>query len=311
MTDTSISVKPGALVAETKRPRFSRHRVRAGLTALGFLLPVLVPLVLFAYYPIIQGLMYAFQKVNLIDASTWVGLDNFRRIFDDPAFGKAWRNTITYAVVIVMFANVVPLLISVMVHEVRWARSFFQLAIYLPVMTPPLVVALLWKWVYDPSTGLANTLLGAVGIGRQGFLSSPSQALLSISVIAIWSSWGFAALIYLAALGAIPSELYEAAEIDGATAVERFRFVTVPEVKPQLMVLTLLGLLSCLQFFSLPFVLTDGGPVNSTVSVAQLIYVYAFRMGDLGAASALALLLMAFLAAVSAVYNWLVNRVSR
>lgn len=279
--------------------------------ALAYLTPVLLLLVAFVYYPITQGITYAFQHVDLVNEAEWSGLENFRKVFADPAFWPAWRNTFGYIALIVLASNVFPLFISLAIHEVRVGRWFFQLASYLPVMMPPIVSALLFSWIFDPNQGLLNSILGVVGIGRQGWLQSPDQAIYSVSIIAVWGGWGFATLIYLSALQQIPPELYEAAEIDGAGIVSRILHVTIPHVRNQILVLLLLGIISAAQMFTLPYVLTSGGPANATVSVVQLVYRYAFEFGDLGAASALGLVLLVFLGAFSALYMALTSRLGK
>ncbi|WP_053202909.1 carbohydrate ABC transporter permease [Jiangella muralis] len=272
---------------------------------------MLVTMAVFVYYPLVQGFSYAFQKVNLLDPPVAVGLENFRRVLADPAFWPAWQNVGLYTVLILFFANLLPLVISLAIHELRWGRSFFQLAACLPMMMPPVVTALLFDWIFDPGAGLLNSLLSTFGIGPQPFLQSPSQSLPSVAAIAIWGSWGLAALVYLAALQQIPPELYEATEIDGAGIVRRIRHVTLPQVRGQILILLLLGIISASQIFTQPYVLTGGGPADSTVSVVQLVYRYAFEYGDLGGASALSLMFLVVLACISAGYMAVTNRMAR
>ena len=286
--------------------------VAPALVALLYLVPSMLGFVVFVYYPIVKGVLASFQDLDLVRPPRWIGWDNFATVLGDPLFAKAWANTLLFTVAGVALGYVAPVVVSLIVNEVRRGRWFFQLAVYLPVMMPPIVTALLWRYIFDPTgIGVLNAFLGVFGLGPQPWLQSSSQALFSLVLISTWATFGFWVLVYLAALRGIPGELYDAAELDGAGVFNRVRYITLPYIRHIMLAGILLGIIGEMQIFTAPFVLTGGGPNNATVTVVLLVYQYAFKLNDFGAASALAVLLMLFLGALSVLYAVLTRRFSR
>ncbi|MFD1044603.1 carbohydrate ABC transporter permease [Kibdelosporangium lantanae] len=279
-----------------------RRKLTDNLTAYGLLAAALVVFALFSWYPIVRGLLLSFQQVNFVDPPQWVGFDNFRTLFNDPLFGKAWLNTLEFTGFALVLGFAVPFVTAVLLNELRHAKAFFRVAVYLPVMLPPVVVAMLWKWIYNPGPGLANGLLGAVGLPGGQWLDSSSTAMISLVIVSTWANMGSTTLIYLAALQTIPGELYESAELDGAGLWKRLWHVTIPQTRFVLLVLLLLQVVATMQVFTEPYVMTGGGPEDSTVTVLLLLYRYAFTYNDFGSASALSLLLLIALAIFSGLY---------
>ncbi|TWP52650.1 sugar ABC transporter permease [Lentzea tibetensis] len=276
--------------------------MRRNLTAYGLLSGALVAFALFSWYPIVRGVTLSFQQVNFVTAPDWVGWDNFAKLLRDPQFGTAWRNTLVFTLLALVLGFGVPFATAVVLNELRHARAYFRLVVYLPVMLPPVVTALLWKWFYDPGPGLFNSVLRELGLPTGTWLDSSSTALVSLVIVTTWANMGSATLIYLAALQTIPGELYEAAELDGANVVQRIRHVTIPQTKFVLVMLALLQVVATMQVFTEPFIMTGGGPEDSTITVLLLLYRYAFVYNDFGSASALSLLLFAVLGVFSALY---------
>ncbi|WP_243727548.1 carbohydrate ABC transporter permease [Actinocrispum wychmicini] len=283
------------------RARF-RRRLTENVTAYGLLAAALVVFALFSWYPIVRGLLLSFQQVNFVDPPTWVGLDNFRTLFRDPLFGRAWLNTLEFTGFALVLGFAVPFGTAVLLNELRHAKAFFRVAVYLPVMLPPVVVAMLWKWIYNPGPGLANAALGAVGLPGGQWLDSSGTAMISLVIVSTWANMGSTTLIYLAALQTIPGELYESAELDGAGLWKRLWHVTIPQTRFVLLVMLLLQIVATMQVFTEPYVMTGGGPEDSTVTVLLLLYRYAFTYNDFGSASALSLLLLVALAIFSGAY---------
>ncbi|MEV4314436.1 sugar ABC transporter permease [Actinocrispum sp. NPDC049592] len=279
-----------------------RRKVNDNLTAYGLLAAALVVFALFSWYPIVRGILLSFQEVNFVDPPKWVGLDNFARLFADPLFGTAWLNTLEFTGFALLLGFAVPFVTAVLLNELRHARAFFRVAVYLPVMLPPVVVAMLWKWIYNPGPGLANAALGSAGIPQLQWLDSSSTAMVSLVIVSTWANMGSTTLIYLAALQTIPGELYESAELDGAGLWKRIWHVTIPQTRFVLLVLLLLQIVATMQVFTEPYVMTGGGPEDSTVTVLLLLYRYAFTYNDFGAASAMSLLLLVALAIFSGLY---------
>lgn len=290
--------------AETPRARLRTLRARYGngFAALLFLVPLLVLFGWFAWWPIGKSVILSFQQTNLVDAPTWVGLDNFRFLFHDPLLWTTLQNTAWFVALALVIGFPVPIMLAMLVSELRRLGGVFRVLIYLPVVVPPVVALMLWRWFYDPDFGLFNQVLGYVGLGPYPWLQSTASAMPSLVLAATWANAGSTTLIYLAALSGVPTELYEAAELDGASIWRRIWHVTLPQLRGVILVMLLLQIIGTFQVFTEPFILTDGGPEDSTVSVLLLIYRYAFRDGDYGTAAALSVLLAAALAVLSAIY---------
>ncbi|MEU2603618.1 carbohydrate ABC transporter permease [Streptomyces albus] len=293
---------PPAAAARERRTARRRRALREHVTAYGFLCAAVVIFALFSWWPILRNVLLAFQDVNFATGNTWVGTANFTRLLRDPLLATAWRNTALFTAYALVLGFLVPFLTAVLLNEFRHARAYFRVLVYLPVMLPPVVVALMWKWFYDPGPGLINEILRTLHLPASGWLDSSSTSLVSLVIVSTWANMGTATLIYLAALQTIPGELYEAAELDGANLWQRLRHVTVPQTRFVLLVLLLLQIVATMQVFTEPYVMTGGGPEDSTVTVMFLVYRYAFVYNDFGTASALSLLLLLVLAAFSALY---------
>ena len=285
-----------------------RRRLRENLTAYGLLCAALVVFAGFSWYPIVRGVLLSFQQVNFITAPTWVGLENFQKLFADPQFWDAWVNTLLFTGLALVFGFAVPFAVAVLLNELRHGKAYFRLVVYLPVMLPPVVVALLWKWFYDPGPGLFNTALHSVGLPGLSWLDSPATAMLSLVLVSTWANMGSATLIYLAALQTIPGDLYEAAELDGASLWRRLWHVTIPQTRFALLVMLLLQIVATMQVFTEPYIMTGGGPGDSTVTVLLLLYKYAFQYNDFGTASAMSLLLFVVLGVFGLFYVRLTRR---
>jgi multiple sugar transport system permease protein len=289
------------------RGRF-RRRVEDNLMAYGFLAAGIACFAFFSWYPLVRGILLSFQQVNFVTDPYWVGLDNFKALFADPIFWTAWKNTLVFTGLALIFGYLVPLGIAVLLNELRHLKGFFRIAVYLPVMLPPIVVVLIWKYFYDPGNGLFNTLLRGAHLPESQWTQSGSTAMISLVLVSTWANLGGATLMYLAALQGIPGELYEAAELDGATVWQRLRHVTIPQLRFIMLVLLLLQIISTMQVFIEPYQLT--GTTNpDTITVLVLIYRYAFTVNhDFGLAAAMSVLLFVVLGLFSAIYLRLTRR---
>ncbi|PZG01927.1 ABC transporter permease [Micromonospora deserti] len=293
----------GRAASGRRRPTWRRHPRRgSGLAAGLFLLPTLLVFGVFAWWPIARSVQLSLQFTNLVDPAVWVGLDNYANLFADPLLWTTVRNTVWFVVLALLFGYPLPLVMAVVISEVRRLGGLFRVLVYLPVVIPPVVAVLMWKWFYDTEFGLFNQVLTAVGLGPMPWLQSTATAMPSLVLEATWAHAGSTVLIYLAALSSVQTELYEAAEIDGASIWRRLWHVTLPQLRAVLLIMLLLQIIGTFQVFTEPFVLTDGGPEDSTLTILLLIYRYAFINGDFGMATALSVLLAAALALLSAVY---------
>jgi multiple sugar transport system permease protein len=298
--------------APVARQRYRARRTpltwvrRGGLSTLVFMLPLLFVFGAFSWYPIVRTAVMAFQHTNLVQAPTWVGLDNFSAVIHDPQTPVAVRNTIYFALLALVFGYPIPLAAAVLMSEVRNRRGAYSVLAYLPVVIPPVVAVLLWKNFYDASaTGVFNTIGGWVGLGPFPWLQSQSWAMPSLVLESTWANAGATVIIYLAALTAVNPELYEAASCDGAGLWRKVWHVTLPQLRGVLLVTLILQIIGTAQVFLEPYLFTSGGPANATLTVLLQIFDYAFGNslgGDYGKATALSLMLAAFLALFSFVY---------
>jgi multiple sugar transport system permease protein len=290
--------RPGSLVAPVRRWVHN-----GGLSTLILLLPLLLSFGYFAWYPIGRALVMSFQKTNLVAEPVWVGFDNFSFVLSDPRFWTSVRNTFYFTLLGLLFGYPLPLALALVMSELRRARGLFSMLAYLPVVIPPVVAVLLWRFFFDASeTGVFNTMLGWAGLGPYDWIQSTSWAMPSLVLQATWANAGSTVIIYLAALSGLSSELYDAAEADGAGLWRKIWHVTLPQMRNILLITLIVQVIATFQVFTEPFLMTGGGPQNSTTTVLLQIYDYAFRFGNYGAATALSVLLALFLGVLSAMY---------
>jgi multiple sugar transport system permease protein len=290
------------------------NRTRRNLSAHGFLIGAVLCFAYFSWYPMVKEVLLSFQKTNF-GATTWAGWANYTRIIHDPTFWLAWRNTLEFTLLALVLGYAVPFFTAVLLNELRHARGYLRVLVYLPVMLPPASALLLFAYFYDPTYGLFNHILTTLHLPTSQWVQSPgtgfvSTAMISVVIAATWMNMGGATLIYLAALQNIPGELYEAAEIDGAGLWSRIRHVTIPQTRLILSMLLMLQVVATMQMFVEAFILTNGGAGvgNNTLSVVNLIYQYAFALSgasNYNSASALGVILMLVLAVFSGGYLWL------
>jgi multiple sugar transport system permease protein len=293
-------------------PRRTRRRTpkdwlrEGGLSTLIIALPMILVFGVFSWFPIGRALVMSVQETNLVTAPVFVGLDNFVFVLQDPLLGKAVQNTLWFALLALVFGYPLPLAAAVLMSEVRRMRGLFSALAYLPVVVPPVVAVLLWKFFYDASdTGVFNTIAGWVGLGPYPWLQDAGSAMPSLVLEATWAAAGGTVIIYLAALVGVRTELYEAAEVDGAGVWRKIWHVTLPQLRGVLFITLILQIIGTSQVFLEPFLFTGGGPNNATLTILMLIYDYAFGSslgGNYGAATALSLMLAGVLAVLSAVY---------
>ena len=295
MTENIASIN-----VETK----SRFRInwKSQQLAYLFLLPALILFGLICWYPILKTILYSFQEVNLKGFQGWVGFDNYRRMFGNPIFYTVWRNTLGYVLLSIAMGSMVPIILALMINEMRRLSAFFQTLVYLPVLIPIVVGLIVWRQIYAPEGGILNGMLQMVGIPGQLWLQNPSLAKPAIVVIMTWLGAGGTILIYLSGLREIPLELYEAAELDGFSVLKRIWYITLPHISARIKIMLVLQVIFVAQVFTEPFILTAGGPANSTRSPVLEIYDTAFNQNNFGLASAWSVSMLVVLSAFSILY---------
>ena len=271
--------------------------------------PALVLLTLFLFIPIILTLVFSFTDFFTLDpqATKFVGLENYTRLFKDELFGKAFLNTIKFAIIVVPLQMGGALLLAMGINKVTHCKKYFKVAFFIPVVMSLAVVSTLWMQLYNPD-GLINTILNNLGIASQPFIHSKEQALQSISIMSIWQGMGYQMIIFLGALQAISPSLYEAAEIDSASSWKTFVNVTLPELKPITVYVLLTITIGAFKLVVQPMVMTGGGPAFSTYSMVYYIYETGTVNWDMGYASAMSIIFAILVIALAGIQNWLTNR---
>jgi putative chitobiose transport system permease protein len=257
-----------------------------------FLLPAAIGLTLTVFFPTLQAFYLSFTKVNTFDNSApWVGLENFTRLLADEVFWQTVRNTVIYLLVVVPMLTVLPLLLAIAVNQKLMGMSWFRAAYYVPVIISMVVAGIAWKFIYAEN-GLLNQILQAVHLPKVEWLTSPQWVLFSVMVVTIWKGLGYYMVIYLAGLQAIPADLYEAAAIDGVDGWAKHWDITVPLMKPYMALVAVVSAISATKVFEEVYVMTQGGPRNSSKTVIYYLYEKAFGSAqDLSYACAIGLVL--------------------
>lgn len=265
--------------------------------------PALLHAALWIGLPVVAAVFLAFTSYDVLSAPKFVGLDNFRDMFGDAVFRKSILNTVVYTFFTVPFGMALGLLLALALNAGLRARGVFRTAIFLPQVTATVAIALVWLWIYNPRNGLFTTLLSIFGVESPAWLASTTWAMPSVILVGIWQGIGMKMLIYLAALQNLPKELYEAASVDGASKVRQFFSLTLPLLKPATFFVLITSMITAFQSFDQIYILTDGGPANSTTMMTYEIYKSAFREFRVGYACAQSLVLFVLLMAFT-----LVNR---
>lgn len=257
-----------------------------------FLLPAAGGILLFSILPIIQAFRISFFDYSLLNPEqVFIGFSNYDRAWTDPVFRVALTNTLLYTVLLVTIQTAAALVLALLLKQQVRGLAFFRSSIFLPVITSVVVISTVWKLMFN-SQGFINSFLQTVGLGAQPFLASPGQALLSLVFMGVWKEVGFYMLIFLAGLQAIPMELYESAEIDGATKARRFVWITLPLLRRATVFVIVVGTISAFKVFTPVYLMTDGGPADSTTAIVFYIFRSAFRYFQMGYASAMSFILL-------------------
>ena len=243
-----------------------------------FLLPAVLSILVWSYYPLVKGAVMAFQDYRIVGESVWIGLDNFIRVASDAGFWKAWGRTFEYVAITLALGFTAPIVLAIMLCEIPRGRILYRFMYFLPHLTSALVVTLLWKLMFDPTeNGILNRVLATFGVERHSWLLDPAWAMTCCIIPGVWAGAGISSLIYIAALSSLPQEYYEAAAIDGAGFFQRLRHVTLPQLAP-LMVINFVGaFIAAFQGMGSIFLLTFGGPGDATQVLSLQIWKEAYN----------------------------------
>jgi multiple sugar transport system permease protein len=270
-------------------------------SAYSLLAPVILFFLVFHYYPILKSIGISFMEYGLLNRRTpFVGLENYLRQFQDPLFLVALWNTVLFVAAAVVMGVVLALVFAVLVESTgRWAR-YYRTLYFIPVVTSLLATSMIWRWMYS-SEGLLNFVLTWIGVQPQAWLLGEDLALGSLIALTVWKNLGFDLILFAAAIQAIPEDLYEASSIDGSSDVQDFFHITLPQLKPMVLLVSITAVIRSFQVFAIVLAMTQGGPVNATRTIVYHIYEQGIQYDDMGYASAAAVILLLIVASMTLV----------
>ena len=284
---------------------------RSGLRPMGkeiiwvwiFLAPTLFGLLFGTLGPVLAAIGISFTDWDIITPPIFAGLDNYQRLIEDPTFSKALKNTLYYVGVMVPVSTILALLFAFLMNQKLRGVTWYRTAYFLPVVSSTVAVALVWSWIYAKDFGLLNFALRQVGAEPVSWLSSTTWAMPAVIIMGIWGNLGAGIVIFLAGLQSIPDTYYEAASIDGANGFQKFFRITVPLITPSMFFYLIITMISAFQAFESIYIMTRGGPVNSTTTIVYYIYRNGFRNFKMGYASSQAIILF-FVIMVLTLISW-------
>jgi multiple sugar transport system permease protein len=262
-----------------------------------FLAPALTAIFIFFFIPVLAALVISFTDFDIYalgDFSTvrFVGLSNYFELFDDPLFWTALKNTFYYVIVASPLSIAVSLGAAMLLNsKLIKFKAIFRLSYFLPVVTTLVAVAIVWRFIYHHNFGIMNYFIGFFGIDPIDWLGDPFWAMPSIILMAVWKNFGYNMIIFIAGLQNIPEELYEAANIEGANGWQKFKSITIPMLAPTTVFISIITMIGFFQLFAEPYVMTQGGPLNSTLSIVQYMYQEGFRWWNMGYSASIAFVL--------------------
>jgi multiple sugar transport system permease protein len=268
---------------------------KQGKVAALFLLPYLLVFIVFRFGPSVAGLFVAFTKWNIVGKPTFAGLNNFTKMFHDPNFYIALKNTMVFLLMTLPPLVIFSLLLAVILNQkIRFRHAVRTISI-IPYVLIPAVVGIIWNWLYDNNFGILNYYLKEIGLSPVDWLTNEKYALFSVAIVTVWSYLGYNMILYLAGLQDISKDLYEASKIDGASKIQTFTKITFPLLKPITSMIVTLTLINTIQVFDQIFVMTNGGPGTATLTLVQYLYGTAFQNYNLGYGSALGVAILVLL----------------
>jgi len=260
-----------------------------------YLLPVLLGFTVFTAGSVLASFLLSFSRWELSQAPEWIGLSNYQELLHSSTFREVIRNTFYYVVLYVPLSIALSLSLALLLYQKFRGVALFRTVFFLPVVTSMVAAALIWGWLYNADIGLLNYLLSLIGVTGPRWLEDPKWAMPALVLVSVWKNAGYNMMIFLAGLANIPTELYEAARLDGTSAWQRFYKITIPLLSPILFFVTIVTIIGAFQVFEQTYVLTKGGPSNSTLTISYYIWQTAFQFFNLGGASSMAYLLFLML----------------
>ncbi len=286
--------EPGFFKGKAKLPR--DRRKGDFLPAVFFLSPTLIIFSAFILFPVFFSFYLSFQQWNMFSGdTTFIGLDNYIRMFKSEEFWSVLKNTAIYTFGTIPLNMGFSLLVAYILHKKIFGKKLLRTLFFAPVIISPVAAAVIWRWLYDPNFGLINFFIGIFGINPINWLNDTLAAMAALIIMGVWKTFGINMVLFAAGLQAIPEHYYEAAEIDGAGQWAKFRKITLPLLAPTIFFIMVMSIISSFQVFDIVYVLTSGGPLGSTKVMVFYIYEHAFKFFEMGYASAVSYVLFAIL----------------
>ena len=258
-----------------------------------FVIPALIPLIVFWIYPILRSIYISFTDWDYMSPNyNFVFFDNFIALFKDQRFYDALWNTVVFTLGTLIPTIVLGLLLALLMQKSFKGSGIIKFILFSPWVTPTVAVSIVWTWIYDPSSGIANAILNFLGLPGLQWIKSSQTAMLAVIIVTVWKSLGYAMIFYLSALEKVPKELYEASGMDGAKSWQRFRDVTIPCISPTTFFLMIITMVNSLQAYDQIQILTQGGPSGSTRTLLYMYYQLGFEEFNMGQATAVAIVLI-------------------
>lgn len=264
-----------------------------------FILPALLGTIVFIIIPVFCSFGLSFAKWDLLNPIEFVGFQNYKEIFNEPVFFKILINTIVFAVSTSLFGVIIPLILAAILNAKIRGSEFFKTAYFLPFITPMIVIGIVWEWIFDPNIGILNNVIHL----HINWLYDTNFAMPALIIVSVWKLIGYNMIIFLAALSCISQSLFEAAKIDGAGVIDTFKNVTVPMLSPTIFFVIIITAISSFQVFDLIYLMTQGGPLDSTNVLVYAIYKNAFEYFNIGKASAIAYVLFVIILVLT-LFQW-------
>lgn len=290
--DTSLL--PNKTVETKRMSKFKSLFYKDSTWAIIFLLPHMLLFLAFMLIPVIGSFVLSFASWDLLSPLEWVGFGNYVELYNDEVFVQVFWNTVIFTFVSVPVGIFISLLLAVALNQKIRGIRFYRVAYFIPVISSMVAVAIIWQWIYNPEYGFLNFFLSLFGIDGPNWLSSQTWALPAVIITSIWKGLGFNMLIFLAGLQGIPDSYYEAADLDGASLIQKFRHITVPLLSPTTFFITIMAIINSFQVFDTVYLMTGGGPGRATSVIVHYLYQTGFQYFRMGYASAMAYVLFFF-----------------
>jgi ABC-type sugar transport system permease subunit len=285
-----------------------KRRAKRSLNSYFLVSPYLVHLLLFISFPVIFSVVLTFHKWNIISEMQFVGVDNYIRLVHDRLFWKALVNTVTFLLIHIPLQIIIALMLAYFLDQKIFLKGFFRATFFMPVVISGVVVTMVWQQLYGFDSGLINKLLVALGLGKVPWLTDKNIAMISIAIMATWKNVGLYVILFLVGLQSVPRRYYEAADVEGANQWQKFRYITLPAINPTIFMVTILSTIGGFNLFIEPYIMTGGGPLNSTLSAMLYIYKQAFEYYHMGYSATLGIFFAIIIMLVVVVQKYTIEK---